>query len=209
MWFTSDNASGAAPQIMAALARANEGYARSYGADPIMDRVRGRIRTLFEAPEAAVYLVATGTAANALALALYSAPWTAIFAHETAHIAVDECGAPEFYTNGSKLIPVGGTHGKMTPETLAAAMGRVVPIEIAASEESCRGGLAHLTRTADERHLTVGGQVSGNQRIVEARHRDIMCGKLNGLDFGPYQNSTDTILVQGHTRSNHPKRLIV
>ena len=145
MWFTSDNASGAAPQIMAALMRANEGYARSYGADPIMDRVRGRIRTLFEAPEAAVYLVATGTAANALALAMYSAPWTAIFAHETAHIAVDECGAPEFYTNGSKLIPVGGAHGKMLPETLASAMGRVVQGDV----HSVQRGMLSITNVTE------------------------------------------------------------
>ena len=60
MWFTSDNASGAAPEIMAAVTRANEGYARSYGADPLMDRVRTQIRDIFEAPDAEVYLVATG-----------------------------------------------------------------------------------------------------------------------------------------------------
>ena len=79
MWFTSDNASGAAPEIMAALQRANDGYARSYGVDAIMDRVRALIRAVFEAPEASVYLVATGTAVNSLALSLYAAPWTAIF----------------------------------------------------------------------------------------------------------------------------------
>ncbi len=68
MFFASDNGSGAAPEIMAAVQRANDGYARSYGADEIMTRVRAQIRTVFEAPEAEVYLVATGTAANALAL---------------------------------------------------------------------------------------------------------------------------------------------
>ena len=65
MFFTSDNASGAAPEGIAALARANEGFAPSYGADAIMARVQARIRDIFAAPEAAVYLVATGTAANA------------------------------------------------------------------------------------------------------------------------------------------------
>ncbi len=125
MIFTSDNASGAAPEIMAALQRANAGYARSYGADAIMDRVRDQIRTTFEAPEAAVYLVSTGTAANSLALALYAAPWTAVFAQADAHIAVDECGAPEFFTNGAKLIPVEGEHGLITPATLTNALSRV------------------------------------------------------------------------------------
>jgi threonine aldolase len=125
MWFTSDNASGAAPEIMAALVRANDGYARSYGADAIMARVRNQIRDLFEAPEAEVHLVPTGTAANALALALYVQPWSAVFAHSVAHIAVDECGAPEFYTGGAKLVSVGGDHAKMTPDTLNAAFVQV------------------------------------------------------------------------------------
>ena len=124
MFFASDNGSGAAPEIMAAVQRANEGYARSYGADAIMDRVRRKIRAVFEAPEAAVYLVATGTAANALALALYAQPWSAVFCHEDAHAALDECGAPEFYS-GAKLALVPGRHGKMTPETLTQALGKV------------------------------------------------------------------------------------
>lgn len=125
MFFTSDNASGAAPEIMAAVARANEGFARSYGADDIMVRVTAQIRQIFEAPEAAVYLVAVGTAANALALASHCQPWGAVFAHTDAHIAVDECGAPEFFTSGAKLVPVDGAHGKMTPETLAQTLGRI------------------------------------------------------------------------------------
>lgn len=125
MFFTSDNGSGAAPEIMAALAQANTGFARGYGADEIMTRVTAQIRHLFDAPEAAVYLVASGTAANALALASYIQPYHAIFAHTAAHIAVDECGAPEFFTHGAKLIPVAGDHGKMTPETLSAALSRI------------------------------------------------------------------------------------
>ena len=124
MFFTSDNASGAAPEIMAAITRANEGFARSYGADAIMDRVTARIREVFEHPEAAVYLVSTGTAANSLALSLYAQPWSAVFAHIDAHIAQDECAAPEFYTGGAKLVGVAGAHGKMTPDTLSETLGK-------------------------------------------------------------------------------------
>ena len=124
MFFASDNGSGAATEIMAAIQRANEGYVRSYGSDPLTDRVRTLIRQTFEAPEAAVYLVATGTAANALSIALYAQPWTAVFCHEEAHSALDECGAPEFYS-GAKLALVPGPHGKMTPETLRQALGKV------------------------------------------------------------------------------------
>ncbi|MDB5659184.1 MAG: low specificity L-threonine aldolase [Cypionkella sp.] len=125
MYFTSDNASGAHPDILAALTRANDGFARSYGADAIMQRVTERVREVFEHPDAAVYLVSTGTAANSLALAIYSQPWSAVFAHTDAHIATDECGAPEFYTSGAKLIGVPGDHGKMNPESLAQAIGRI------------------------------------------------------------------------------------
>lgn len=122
MFFASDNSSGAPPEVMAALMRANDGYARSYGADAIMDRVRLRIREIFEAPEAEVHLVATGTAANALALALHCPPWGAVFCHPLAHVALDECGAPEFYTGGAKLVPVDGVEGRMTPAALAEVL---------------------------------------------------------------------------------------
>lgn len=122
MHFASDNTSGCPPQIMAALVRANDGYALGYGNDPFMARVRTQLRDVFEAPEAAVYLVATGTAANALACAVACPPWGAVFCHTHAHIAEDECGAPEFFTNGAKLVLVPGTHGRMTPEALAATM---------------------------------------------------------------------------------------
>jgi threonine aldolase len=123
MRFASDNTSGAAPEIMAAIIRANEGHDRSYGDDATMDRVTRLVRDLFEAPEAAVYLVATGTAANALAIATYCPPWGAAFCHTHAHIAEDECNAPEFYS-GAKLVLVPGDRGKMSPTTLADALSR-------------------------------------------------------------------------------------
>lgn len=124
MWFTSDNASGAAPEVLAAVVSANAGHARSYGADRLMDRVRDEIRAVFEAPEAAVYLVATGTVANALSLAILTPPWGAVFCHTHAHIAEDECGAPEFYMHGAKLALVGGAHGRMDPAALDAAIAK-------------------------------------------------------------------------------------
>jgi threonine aldolase len=123
MRFASDNTSGAAPEIMAAIVKANEGYERSYGADAAMARVTGLVRDIFEAPEAVVHLVATGTAANALAIATHCPPWGAVFCHEHAHIAEDECNAPEFYS-GAKLVLVPGAQGKMTPETLGQSLAR-------------------------------------------------------------------------------------
>ena len=122
MFFASDNTSGAPPEVMQALLRANEGFARSYGGDDIMARVTAQIRALFDAPEAQVHLVATGTAANALALAALTPPWGAVFCHRHAHIAEDECGAPEFYTNGAKLVLIDGAHGRIMPSALTEAL---------------------------------------------------------------------------------------
>ncbi|MBK0326338.1 low specificity L-threonine aldolase [Rhodobacteraceae bacterium F11138] len=118
MFFASDNAGPTHPLIMSALTDANAGYAMPYGADPLMDEVRTQIRHLFEAPEAAVYLVATGTAANSLALATLSQPWQTVFCSPVAHIHEDECNAPEFFSGGAKLTLVPGTD-KMTPKALA------------------------------------------------------------------------------------------
>ena len=117
MFFASDNAGIAHPQVMQKVMEANTGYALPYGADPIMDGVRESIRDLFEAPEAAVYLVATGTAANALALGCYCQPWQTVFCSPVAHIHEDECNAPEFYSGGAKLSLVPGSD-KMTPDAL-------------------------------------------------------------------------------------------
>lgn len=121
MFFASDNSGPVHPQVMEAVSRANQGYALGYGNDPQMAAVRDQIRTLFEAPEAAVYLVATGTAANALALATLSQPWQTVFCTPTAHIHEDECNAPEFYSGGAKLTLV-GTDDKMTPDALRQAI---------------------------------------------------------------------------------------
>ena len=121
MYFASDNSGPVLPEVMAALTRANEGYAMPYGADADMEEVRTRLREVFEAPEAAVYLVATGTAANALALATLAQPYQTVFCSAVAHIHEDECNAPEFYTGGAKLTLV-PTDNKMTPQALAASI---------------------------------------------------------------------------------------
>ncbi|QAX28942.1 threonine aldolase family protein [Leisingera sp. NJS204] len=121
MHFASDNSGPAPQQILDALAKANQGYAMGYGADAEMAEVTAKIRAVFEAPEASVYLVATGTAANVLALSTLAQPWQTVFCTRPAHILQDECNGPEFYTGGAKLTPVTDAD-KMTPETLRAAI---------------------------------------------------------------------------------------
>ncbi|SEN75371.1 L-threonine aldolase [Gemmobacter aquatilis] len=122
MFFASDNTAPCPPEVLAALAAANDGYARGYGADPLTARATEMLREVLNAPQAVVHLVATGTAANALSLASFCPPWGAVFCHTHAHIAEDECGAPEFFTHGAKLVHVGGAHGRMAPAALAHAL---------------------------------------------------------------------------------------
>lgn len=121
MHFASDNSGPVHPKVFAALAAANDGYAMPYGADELMKTVTARIRETFEAPDAAVYLVATGTAANSLALATLCQPYETVFCSPVAHIHEDECNAPEFYSGGAKLTLVGDSE-KMTPHALRAAI---------------------------------------------------------------------------------------
>jgi threonine aldolase len=121
MFFASDNAGPAHPKVMQALIDANAGYASGYGAEQAMADVTAQIRDAFEAPEAAVYLVATGTAANSILLATLANPWDTIFCAPMAHIHEDECNAPEFYS-GAKLTLVPAENAKMTPGALRAAI---------------------------------------------------------------------------------------
>ena len=118
MNFASDNTAGIAPEILQALVAGNDGFAMGYGNDDVTRAVEQRIGEIFE-HEVAVFLVPTGTAANALALAHISPPWGAVFAHAEAHILTDECGAPEFFGGGLKLVGMPGIGCKVTPETLA------------------------------------------------------------------------------------------
>ena len=122
MFFASDNTSGVAPGIMAALQTANDSYQRSYGADVLMDRATKLVREVLEAPEAAVYLVATGTAANSLAIALTCPPWGSAFWHQDAHVAEDECGAPEFFSGGGKLRLLPGFGAKVDSAAFESAV---------------------------------------------------------------------------------------
>lgn len=121
MNFASDNWSGAHPDIVTALARANEGLAPPYGADALTRRVEARFCEIFER-DVSVFFVATGGAANALALSVMAPPYGMILCHEQAHIQMDECGAPEFFTGGAKLLPLKGFAGKIVPGVLSEAL---------------------------------------------------------------------------------------
>ncbi|WP_370400612.1 threonine aldolase family protein [Sulfitobacter sp. JB4-11] len=133
MFFASDNAGPAHPQVMERVMAANVGHQPPYGNDPMMEEVRTGIRRVFEAPDAEVFLVSTGTAANALALACYCQPWQAIFCSAVAHVEEDECNAPEFYAGAAKLTCV-PTDDKMTPDALKAAITARAPGDVHAAQ---------------------------------------------------------------------------
>jgi len=110
--FCSDNVAGASPEIIAAMSKAATGALMPYGADPLSEQVHQRLQDLFET-ELSVNFVATGTAANALALASICPPHGSIYCHRESHVNADECGAPEFFTGGAKLIDLEGEQGKL------------------------------------------------------------------------------------------------
>jgi threonine aldolase len=113
MNFASDNGAGVAPQILEAIDASSRVNTPAYGADEYTARAQARLSDVFETKVAA-FLVATGTAANSLALSALARPWDAVFCHEEAHVHDDECGAPEFFTGGAKLVGIAGEGGKIT-----------------------------------------------------------------------------------------------
>jgi threonine aldolase len=122
MNFASDNTGPVHPKVMAAIASANEGYAMPYGNDPVTEAAVDAIRDLFEAPGAVVAFVPSGTAANSLALSCLVQPWDNVFCSRIAHIEVDECNAPEFFTGGAKMTALDEAEGRILPDALAAAL---------------------------------------------------------------------------------------
>jgi threonine aldolase len=115
--FASDNVAGACPEVLDALMKANEGDSAPYGNDDYSKVLQEKFSEIFE-KEVIVYPTASGTAANALALSTMTPVFGNIYCHKLAHINTDECGAPEFYTGGAKLIPLTGINGKITTEEL-------------------------------------------------------------------------------------------
>ncbi|MBN8533972.1 MAG: low specificity L-threonine aldolase [Rhizobiales bacterium] len=119
MMFQSDNVVGASAKVLDAIVKANDGAAGSYGADPWSIRTADALMRFFDCP-LDVYLVTTGTAANALAASAICPPWGTLLTHRESHVIDDECGAPEFFMGGSKLVGLPGIGGKITPDILDA-----------------------------------------------------------------------------------------
>jgi threonine aldolase len=133
MYFASDNTAGIAAPILEAIGKANTGYALGYGNDEWTRRVEQRFAEIFER-EVAAFLVPIGTVANSLAIAHLSPPWGAVLCHAESHVATDECGAPEFFGGGIKLVGLKGEGAKISAATLRGAL-----------EDGQWGGPHHVT----------------------------------------------------------------
>lgn len=155
--FASDNVSGICPEAKESLDRANEGFAPSYGDDIWTTRAADRIREIFET-NCEVFFVFNGTAANSLALATCCQSYHSILCHELAHVETDECGAPEFFSNGTKLLLLPGEAGRIDPATIEPTVRRRLDIHFPkprvvsvtqATEVGTVYDPAHLRRIAD------------------------------------------------------------
>ncbi|MGA2174753.1 MAG: low specificity L-threonine aldolase [Verrucomicrobiota bacterium] len=121
--FASDNYAGICPEAWAAMEQANHGHAAAYGNDSWTQEAADLIRDIFET-RCEVFFVFNGTAANSLSLASLCQSYHSIICHELAHVETDECGAPEFFSNGTKVLTVGGAGGKMTPDAIQRIVER-------------------------------------------------------------------------------------
>ena len=122
--FASDNVAGACPEVLNAILKANDGDSAPYGNDDWSKILQEKFSEIFE-KEVIVYPTASGTAANALALSALTPVFGNIYCHKLSHINTDECGAPEFYTGGAKLVTLKGVNGKITPQELSDNIGGV------------------------------------------------------------------------------------
>ena len=168
MNFASDNAYGVSPEVLDALAEANDGAQPSYGADPYTKRAEQMFSEVFER-DVSVFLLTTGTAANVLALDAITPSYRAVLCHSEAHVMVEECGGTEFFTGGAKLVPIWGEDGKITADGLKACLAEtgqrpphhIMPASLSLTQATECGTvytldeLGHLASIARENGLKV------------------------------------------------------
>ena len=126
MNFASDNWSGVAPQVSQSLLSNSHGYSTAYGNSEVDKKVKSRFCEIFE-NDVAVFFVGTGTIANSLSIASLSRPGGISLCHREAHLIEDECGAPDFFSGGGRMVGVDGGFGKMDCDKLVAALDRFDP----------------------------------------------------------------------------------
>ena len=176
MNFRSDNESPAAPAILAAIQEANEGSAWAYAEDHWSDRLDAAFSELFGIATT-VLPVSTGTVANSIALATVTPPWGLVFCHRNAHILHDESGAPEFYGNGLRLVPVDGPNGKFTAEGLQQAIRANEGFGV----HSYQASAVSLTQSTESGTVYQPAEI---ESICDIARRHDLVSHLDGARFG-------------------------
>lgn len=184
--FASDNTAGLAPEAWAALAEANRGAAPSYGEDEWTTRARDLLRAVFGTP-CEVTFVFNGTAANALALAQLCRSHHGILCHAVSHVDTDECGAPEFFTGGCKVIPVAAPGGKLTPAALAPILARRHDVHYP------KAGALSLTQATEWGTVYTPDEVRALAGVARER------GLAVHMDGARFANAAATLAERGHT----------
>ena len=171
--FASDNYAGICPEALEYTLKANQGYAPAYGNDEWTERASNYFRELFET-DCEMFFVFNGTAANSLALAALCQSYHSVICHETAHIETDECGAPQFASNGSKLLLGHGTNGKLTPDSIAAIATRRTDIHYPKPK------VISLTQATELGTLYTIEELQAIHQVAQAHHLKI---QMDGARF--------------------------
>jgi threonine aldolase len=163
MNFYSDNTAAATPEVLAAIGAANHGWAPSYGADAWSERIDAAFSRWFEHPVRA-FPVATGTAANALALATLTPPWGQVFSSEHSHLLHDECGAMELQSAGARLTALASPQGLLDADTLAQALaGQAVSVH------SVQPASVSITQASECGTVYEPGRIAAISEVCRAR----------------------------------------
>lgn len=184
MNLASDNVAGASRPVLQALLDANNAAQTPYGGDDHSLRAQAMLAEIFE-HEVTVFLVATGTAANALALAALAPPWGAVFCHEESHVMEDECGAPEMFSDGAKLVGIAGVAGRIPEQGLRDALARY-PRGVAHQVQPAALSLSQVTEAGTLYSLEQIGSLT-----AIARQAGLAC-HLDGARFANALVALDT-----------------
>jgi len=187
--FASDNTTGLAPEALAALHAANTGCVPSYGDDEWTARACTLLREIF-ATDCEVFFVFNGTAANALVLAQLCRSYQSVICHEISHVATDECGAPEFFTGGAKVIPLAGADGKLQPADVERAIKHRPDVHFP------KPGALSLTQATEWGTLYTPGEVRALCAVAKAH------GLAVQMDGARLANAAAALAARGHTAAD-------
>lgn len=226
MNFLSDNTATVAPEVLAALAAANDGQARAYGEDVWSRRLDAAFSKVFDC-DVRVFTVATGTAANAVAIASVLEPWNSVCCHRESHIHRSECGAVECYSGGARLVLLDGAFAKISPDALeqeiarhARGMHAVTLRALSLSQTTERGvvyrpaEIAALSTIAHREGMAVhldGARIANAVAALGCTPADLTWrAGVDLLSFGATKNgalAAEAIVLFDHTRAERIARL--